>query len=122
MNEADFFLSEGFEETSNLLLEYIVCSLPYKYGLMVSQENILLILWQYFYPSFFEDTKLSSGFFDRESGRLNENIIKEYITDTIRNARKKEHAIVYRADEIKFDTGTNFLFSFLEQFAAIKYR
>ncbi len=101
-------------QTGELLLANIVFSLPFKMNMSFGQERILLVLWEYFYPDFFQKTALKSDFFDHEN-RFNEQMITEYIKHANKSLIKK-----FQVADLCFDDKFCFLFSFLRTFINTK--
>ncbi len=115
LNKAHFFSNEYLLESRNLIMENTVVSLPYKFGMTATHEKILLILWQYYHPDFFNETSFKNIFFINNN-QFNEKLIKNYISSIIRSGKKNDGNIYFDSDKLCFDNEYKFLLCFLEQF------
>jgi hypothetical protein len=119
LNKTRFFSNDYLHENRNLIIKNTILSLPYKFGLTVTHDKILLILWQYYYPDFFNETSFKNVFFT-DSNQFDEKSIKNYISSVIRAGKNIGENVYFNINKLSFENEHMFLLSFLEQFTNSK--
>ncbi len=121
LNNVKWYIDNNYNDIAVVIYEYLATYSLFSYGLPKPDAKLFHLLLNITNQDYF--TALGAGeiLFDSASGKFSEQLIKSKIDTIIAEGKELYPDLKYNTDNLKFDTMTNFLRSFIVEMQPLNY-
>lgn len=121
LNNVKWYIDNNYNDIAVVIYEYLATYSLFSYGLPKPDAKLFHLLLNITNQDYF--TALGTGeiLFDSASGKFSEQLIKSKIDTIIAEGKELYPDLKYNTDNLKFDTMTNFLRSFIVEMQPLNY-